>query len=130
MLCRRILQSALVCVNTLMLQDVLADPEWADPLTPADRRGLTPLFWSHVRPYEEVDARLNLTAVTVPGARGPTDTHGQCPGWGAYGRMIPMLSGSPSSPTGAQWCGTGQCGQPWSGTMTRRPRSPPSASRA
>lgn len=62
-LCLRILQSALVYVNTLML--------WADLLTPADRRGLTPLFWSHVRPYGEVnldmDNRLNLAAVTVPG---------------------------------------------------------------
>ncbi len=38
-LCLRILQSALVYVTTLMLQDVLADPAWADLLTPADRRG-------------------------------------------------------------------------------------------
>ncbi|MET9383675.1 hypothetical protein ABZY09_22060 [Streptomyces sp. NPDC002928] len=42
-LCLRILQSALVYVNTLMLQDVLTEPEWAGLLTPADRRGLTPL---------------------------------------------------------------------------------------
>lgn len=72
-LCLRILQSALVYMNTLMLQDVLGEPEWADLLTPADRRGLTPLFWSHVRPYGEVnldmDTRLNLTAATVPGPR-------------------------------------------------------------
>lgn len=40
-LCLRILQASLVYVNTLMLQDVLAEPEWADRLTPADRRGLT-----------------------------------------------------------------------------------------
>jgi hypothetical protein len=70
----RILQSALVYVNTLMLQHILGEPEWADFLTPADRRGLTPLFWSHVRPYGEVNldmgARLNLTAASVP-APGP-----------------------------------------------------------
>lgn len=30
--------------DTLMLQDVLAEPAWADNLTSADRRGLTPLF--------------------------------------------------------------------------------------
>ncbi|MET9662332.1 Tn3 family transposase [Streptomyces sp. NPDC006510] len=76
-LCRRILQSALVYVHTLMLQDVLGEPEWDDLLTPADRRGLTPLFWSHVRPYGEVNldmaARLNLTAVTVPGPRTAGD---------------------------------------------------------
>lgn len=83
-LCLRILQSALVYVNTLMLQDILGEPEWADLLTPADRRGLTPLFWSHVRPYGEVnldmDARLNLTASTVPGGpRAPADADDQQP---------------------------------------------------
>jgi hypothetical protein len=57
-LCRRILQASLVYVNTLMLQDVLAEPDWAKLLGPADRRGLTPLFWQHVRPYGEV--RLDL----------------------------------------------------------------------
>lgn len=76
-LCLRILQSALVYVNTLMLQDILGEPEWADLLTTADRRGLTPLFWSHVRPYGEVnldmDARLNLTAVAMPGPRAAAD---------------------------------------------------------
>lgn len=65
-LCLRILQSALVYVNTLMLQDVLSEPGWADLLTPADRRGLAPLFWSHARPYGEVNlalgARLNRRA--------------------------------------------------------------------
>jgi hypothetical protein len=53
-LCLRILQAALVYTNTLMLQDVLADPSWANQLKPADRRGLTPLFWQHVQPYGEV----------------------------------------------------------------------------
>ena len=41
-LCLRILQAALVYVNTLMLQDVLAEPDWTELLTPEDRRGLTP----------------------------------------------------------------------------------------
>jgi TnpA family transposase len=50
----RILQAALVYVNTLMVQDVLADDDWAQQLTGADRRGLTPLFWTHVAPYGEV----------------------------------------------------------------------------
>ncbi len=56
-LCLRILQAALVYVNTLMLQDILDEPAWADVLTPADRRGLTPLFWLHVLPYGEVNPR-------------------------------------------------------------------------
>ncbi|MEU7065623.1 hypothetical protein [Streptomyces sp. NPDC046161] len=58
-------------MNTLLLQDILGEPEWTNLLAPADRRGLTPLFWTHVRPYGEVnlgmDARLNLTPGTVPG---------------------------------------------------------------
>jgi len=58
-LCLRILQAALVYVNTLMLQDVLAEDDWAQLLTPEDRRGLTPLFWQHVLPYGEV--KLDMT---------------------------------------------------------------------
>lgn len=58
--CLRVLQAALVYVNTLMLQHVLDDPAWAEALAgEADRRGLTPLFWSHVLPYGEV--RLDMT---------------------------------------------------------------------
>ena len=53
--CLRILQAALVCVNTLMLQDVLDDPAWAGALdAEADRRGLTPAVLSNVLPYGEV----------------------------------------------------------------------------
>ncbi|MGW2600277.1 Tn3 family transposase [Streptomyces klenkii] len=61
-----LLQTALVFVNTLMIQDLLADPEWADVLTEEDKRALTPLFWMHVRPYGEVQLnmghRLQLAA--------------------------------------------------------------------
>jgi hypothetical protein len=64
-LCLRILQASLVHVNTLMLQDVLAEPAWSVLLTPADRRAPTPLFWEHVRPYGEV--RLNLGARLTTG---------------------------------------------------------------
>ena len=37
-LCLRILQAALVYVNTLMLQEVLAEDDWAGLLTTEDRR--------------------------------------------------------------------------------------------
>lgn len=41
--------------------------------------GLTPLFWSHVRPYGEVNldmgARLDLAVASVPGPRAPAN-HG------------------------------------------------------
>ncbi|MGH3610383.1 MAG: transposase, partial [Pseudonocardiaceae bacterium] len=44
MLCLQILQSSLGFINTLMIQDLMAEPEWADSLGEADQRGLTPLF--------------------------------------------------------------------------------------
>ncbi|MEV0196700.1 hypothetical protein [Nonomuraea sp. NPDC050691] len=62
------MQAPPVMVNVLMLQDVLAEPEWAALLTPVDRRGLTPLFWLHIRPYGEV--RLDLSARLSIGTRG------------------------------------------------------------
>jgi hypothetical protein len=71
-LCLRILQAALVYVNTLMLQDVLAEDEWNELLTAEDRRGLTPLFWQHVLSYGEVKldmaARLNIRTAAASGA--------------------------------------------------------------
>ncbi len=59
MVALHILQAAIVYVNTLMVQEVLALPEWKGVLTTDDKRGLTPLFWSHILPYGEV--RLNMT---------------------------------------------------------------------
>jgi Tn3 transposase DDE domain len=56
--CLHVLQAAVAFVNTLLVQDVLAEPGWSGTLTAEDRRGLTPLFWTHVAPYGEV--RLNM----------------------------------------------------------------------
>jgi Tn3 transposase DDE domain len=53
-LCLRILQAALVYINTLMLHDIMADQAWVDLLTAKDCRGLSPLFGQHVLPYGEV----------------------------------------------------------------------------
>jgi TnpA family transposase len=64
MLALHLLQSALVYINTIFLQRVLAQPEWADRLTDEDRRALTPLFWTHVNPYGtfnlQMDRHLDL----------------------------------------------------------------------
>jgi TnpA family transposase len=68
-LCLRVLQAAPVYLNTLMVQDVLADDDWAAAWTAADRRGLTALFHTHVAPYGEV--RLKMS---TPAARRPTPT--------------------------------------------------------
>jgi Tn3 transposase DDE domain len=60
MLALHILQAALVYVNTLMIQDILAEPEWVGVLTAEDLRGLTPNSSGHTsRPYDEV--KLNMT---------------------------------------------------------------------
>jgi len=48
MLALHLLQSALVLVNTRLVDRVLGEPQWAQQLTGADLRGLTPLFWSNV----------------------------------------------------------------------------------
>jgi TnpA family transposase len=48
-----LLQICMVYINTLMLQEVLVEPVWATPMADEDRRGLTPLFYSHVNPYGE-----------------------------------------------------------------------------
>ena len=51
MLSLHLLQVSLVYINTLMIQQVLAEPAWQDRLTAVDLRALTPLLWAHVNPY-------------------------------------------------------------------------------
>ena len=70
-------------VNTALLQVILAEPEWASRMTDADRRALTPLFWTHVNLYGRFDLDMDkrlyldqaLAAVTPrdPGATGRGD---------------------------------------------------------
>src|SRR5664280_1917846 len=45
-----------------MVRDVLAEPDWAAVLTAADKRGLTPLFWSHILPVRRGEAQHGQTA--------------------------------------------------------------------
>ena len=51
MLALHLLQSALVYLNTVLIQRVVAERSWATRLTGEDRRGLSPLVWTHVNPY-------------------------------------------------------------------------------
>ena len=64
MLALHLLQSALVHINTILIQRVLQEPQWADRLAAEDRRGLTPLFWSNINPYGtfrlDMDRHLDL----------------------------------------------------------------------
>src|SRR6266536_5736758 len=50
-LCLHLIQVSLALINTLMLQEVLAEEHWKAPMKPEDWRGLTPLFYQHVNPY-------------------------------------------------------------------------------
>ncbi len=72
MLALHLLQSALVHINTILIQRVLSELEWADRLSHDDRRGLTPLFWSNINPYGtfslDMTQRLDLD-------RGPAAKH-------------------------------------------------------
>jgi hypothetical protein len=65
MLSLHLLQSSQVLINTRLIDHVLAEPEWAERMTEEDRRGLTPLFWSHVALYGrwilKMDQRLDYT---------------------------------------------------------------------
>ena len=64
MLALHLLQNCMVYINTLMLQRVLARPQWSGRLTARDIRALTPLIWEHVNPYGrfelDMEARLPI----------------------------------------------------------------------
>ena len=57
-----LLQTCLVYVNTLMLQQVLRQDDWRSKLTDRDRQALTPLLYGHITPYGhfELDMRKRL----------------------------------------------------------------------
>ncbi len=59
MLALHLLQISLVFIQTLMIQEVLAEPAWMNKMTKEDLRGLTPLIYSNVNPYGLI--RLNMT---------------------------------------------------------------------
>ena len=46
-----LLQVCMVYINTLIIQELLSDPAWANKLTLEDKRALTPLIHAHINPY-------------------------------------------------------------------------------
>ena len=64
MLCLHLLQLCLVYINTLMIQALLAKPEWKDKFTNEDRRALCPLIYEHINPYGlfplDMETRLDI----------------------------------------------------------------------
>ena len=78
MLALHLLQSALVLVNTRLVDRVLGEPQWAQQVTDADLRGLTPLFWSNVALHGtfelDLDKRLDYERRPANAEADGTDT--------------------------------------------------------
>jgi TnpA family transposase len=58
-LAMHLLQSSMTYINTLIVQQVLTDPNWYNRFTDADWRGLTPLFYTHINPYGSFDLDMS-----------------------------------------------------------------------
>ena len=50
-LCLHLLQVSSVYINTLLIQNILSEPEWKNKLTEEDYRALNPIFIAHYNPY-------------------------------------------------------------------------------
>lgn len=59
MLALHLIQNCMVYVNTLMIQKVLAQPDWQEKFMPRDYAALTPLIWEYVNPYGRFDLDMN-----------------------------------------------------------------------
>jgi TnpA family transposase len=66
LLCLHLLQASMVYINTLMIQQVLNEPERLASMTPRDLAALSPLITQHINPYGrfelDMEARLPLSA--------------------------------------------------------------------
>lgn len=62
-----LLQSCMVYINTLMLQQVLAEPDWLKRMGAQDFRALSPLLYAHLNPYGnfELDMKTRLLLETI-----------------------------------------------------------------
>jgi TnpA family transposase len=59
MLALHLIQNCMVYINTLMIQQLLAQPHWQGKFTPRDYAALTPLIWDHVNPYGRFDLDMS-----------------------------------------------------------------------
>ena len=70
MLALHLLQNAMVYINTLMIQRVLSEKAWRGRMTAEDFRGLMPLLYGHLSPYDtfilDMMARLDIELPGVP----------------------------------------------------------------
>jgi Tn3 transposase DDE domain len=61
-----LLQICLVYINTLMIQQIFSEPEWANSLTAEDLRALMQLVYTHVNPYGAFNLNLNERLLIEP----------------------------------------------------------------
>jgi TnpA family transposase len=59
MLAMHLLQSSLVLVNTLIIQQILTEPAWSKRLTDRDKKALNALIWAHINPYGTFHIDMN-----------------------------------------------------------------------
>lgn len=59
MLSLHLLQACLVYINTLFIQEVLAEPAWRERMTVEDWRALSPLIYHHVNPYGRIELDMS-----------------------------------------------------------------------
>lgn len=62
-----ILQTSLVYVNTLMVQQILEEPGWLERMTPEDLRALSPLIYHHVNLYGTFELDMAKRLLIVAG---------------------------------------------------------------
>jgi len=77
MLCLHLIQLSLVYINTLMIQQVLAEPAWSGRLNTDDRRGITPMIHSHINPYGSFRLDLHSRLPLDPPRFGPQSVGAQ-----------------------------------------------------
>lgn len=63
MLSLNLLQISLVYINTLLIQNVLAEPVWHNRMTEDDWRGLSPLINHYINPYGRIELDMNRRLV-------------------------------------------------------------------
>src|SRR5258708_13443215 len=71
MLALHLLQNCMIYVNTLMLQQVLAQPHWGQKLGPRDLSALRPLIWEHVNPYGPFELAMTVRIPPTCSQRRP-----------------------------------------------------------
>jgi hypothetical protein len=61
-----------------MIQQILAEPAWANRLNASDLRGITPLVYGHVNPYGSFHLDLHSRLPIDPPHFGPQSVGPRC----------------------------------------------------